>query len=81
MKNVKFSVGMEQWKFGCNDVIGKKEITEEQFHKIDKGGLANDDKMEIFGATVIYGYGLYGYEFYEEDGKYFVAWRQSDSCD
>lgn len=81
MKNIKFSVGMEQWRFGYHDVIGKKEITEEQFRKIDKGGLTNDDKMEIFGATVIWGYGLYGYEFYEEDGKYFVAWRQSDSCD
>ena len=81
MKNIKCSVGMEEWKFGVHDKRGKTEITEEHFHLADKGGLTKDDKMEIFGAAVIWGYGLYGYEIYEEDGKYYAEWRQGDSCD
>ena len=58
-----------------------KEITEEQFHLADKGGLTKDDEMEIFGMAVVWGYGLYGYEIDEEDGKYYAEGRQGDSCD
>jgi hypothetical protein len=80
MKEIKLSVNMESWRI-TNDTINKKEITEEQFHLADKGELTRDDKMEIFGAAVVWGYGLYGYEIYEEDGKYYATWRQGDSCD
>lgn len=81
MKEIKLSVNMERWRFGLDDVIKEKEITEEQFHMADKGGLTKDDEMEIFGMAVVWGYGLYGYEFWEEGGKYFVTWKQSNSCD
>ena len=80
MKEIKLSVNMESWRI-TNDTVNKKEITEEQFHLADKGELTKEDKMEIFGATVVWGYGLYGYEIYEEDGKYYATWRQGDSCD
>lgn len=80
MKEIKLSVNMESYRIGF-DIVKKKEITEEQFHLADKGGLTKDDKMEIFGAAVIWGYGLYGYEIFEEDGKYYATWRQGDSCD
>ena len=81
MKNIICSVNMERWRFGIDDVIKEKEITEEQFRKAEKGYLDKDERMDIFGATVVWGYGLYGYEFWEEGGKYFVAWKQSNSCD
>jgi hypothetical protein len=80
MKEIKLSVNMESWRI-TNDTINKKEITEEQFHLADKGELTKEDKMEIFGMAVVWGYGLYGYEIYEEDGKYYAEWRQGDSCD
>ena len=80
MKEIKLSVNMESWRI-THDTINKKEITEEQFHLADKGGLTRADEMEIFGAAVVWGYGLYGYEIYEEDGKYYAEWRQGDSCD
>lgn len=81
MKRVICSVNMERWRFGLDDVIKEKEITEEQFRKAEKGYLDKDEQMDKFGMAVVNGYGLYGYEFWEEDGKYFVAWKQSNSCD
>lgn len=81
MKEIKLSVNMESYRIGFHDVVKKKEITEEQFHLADKGGLTREDKVEIFGMAVIQGYGLYGYEIFEEDGKYYATWRQGDSCD
>lgn len=80
MKEIKLSVNMESYRIGF-DTVKKKEITEEQFHLADKGGLTREDKVEIFGMAVIQGYGLYGYEIFEEDGKYYATWRQGDSCD
>ena len=80
MKNIICSVNMESYR-RVHDKVKKKEITEEQFHLADKGGLTKEDKMEIFGMAVVWGYGLYGYEIYEEDGKYYAEWRQGDSCD
>ena len=80
MKEIKLSVNMESYRIGF-DIVKKKEITEEQFHLADKGGLTRDDKIEIFGTTVVWGYGLYGYVIYEEDGKYYAEWRQGDNCD
>ena len=80
MKNIICSVNMESYRIGL-DIVKKKEITKEQFHLADRGGLTRDDKIEIFGATVVWGYGLCGYEIYEEDGKYYAEWQQGDSCD
>ena len=80
MKEIKLSVNMESYRIGM-DTVHKKEITEEQFHLADKGELTKEDEMEIFGMAVVWGYGLYGYEIYEEDGKYYAKWRQGDSCD
>lgn len=78
MKNIKLSVNMEKWR---NDRIYSKEITAEQFAKVSEQGIGKEEKMEIFDASVIWGYGLLGYEFFEEGGKYYVAWRQGDTCD
>ena len=80
MKNIICSVNMESYRI-AHDKVKKKEITEEQFHLADKGGLGNDDENKIFGMAVTQGYGLYGYEIFEEDGKYYATWRQGDSCD
>ena len=40
MKEIKLSVNMESYRIGF-DIVKKKEITEEQFHMADKGGLTN----------------------------------------
>lgn len=77
MENIKFSVNMETWRDGD---IRTVEITKDQFDKCD-GYVSETDKVAIFGASAVYGYGVYGYEFYEEDGKYYARFRTGDSCD
>ena len=81
MKEIKLSVNMEAWKIGHSDIVRSMEIPKEQFHLIDKGYITKGDQVEIFGAAVVWGYGLFGYEFYEENGKYYTRYRQGDTCD
>ena len=78
MSEIKFSVNMQSWRGDERHVL---EITKEQYEMIDKGYLTKDEQVEIFGGAAVYGYGLYGYEFYEEDGKYYTRYRQGDTCD
>lgn len=43
--------------------------------------LTDDDKESLFGADILYGYGLYGCKVYEEDGEYVCRYEIGSSCD
>lgn len=55
----------------------KREITEEQALKV----IHERDWSDIFDVSEICGYGVYGREVREEDGKYYVIYCRGDSCD
>lgn len=60
-----------------------KEITKEMYELAMKnhGRIPNNKKVEVFGIAIVCGYGLYGNEVYEENGKYFVRYDCGSSCD
>ena len=56
------------------------EITSEEYNNL----MAMDRKdaeWAYCGATIICGYGLYGFDLFEKDGKYFVTITMGNSCD
>ena len=53
-----------------------KEITEEEYKQAQENGSDS-----LVPEYVVCGYGLYGSNVYEQDGKYFLKWEQGDSCD
>lgn len=59
------------------------EITKEIFDEaIANGGtIPEDRKLEVFGASLVMGYGIYRTSVHETDGKYFVDFRRGATCD
>lgn len=58
----------------------RREVTKAEYDE----AMANNgkvDEVEFFGMAVCCGYGLYGYSFYEEDGKYYVSYSTGSNCD
>ncbi len=57
-----------------------KEITKEKYEE-----LKTKSELEIFGPSIIYGYGLYGYRLYEgnpETGEgYSMSYSIGETCD
>ena len=65
---------------GGVDMYGmtQREITKEQYDKI----VAKEMKMyELFSEAERMGYGALPHGVFEKDGKYFVSYSISDSCD
>lgn len=62
---------------------GKREITKEQYDRAmdNHGHIIGSDEKDVFGLSILCGYGLYGDEVYTEDGKYYVKYQCGDSCD
>ena len=58
-----------------------REITKQEYDEAMANGGKVKDEIEFFGRSVCCGYGLYGYSFYEKDGKYFVRYRIGGGCD
>lgn len=53
-----------------------REITKEEYEKAKKEGIPS-----ILPEEIICGYGYYGGNLKEEDGKYSVQFWMGDSCD
>ena len=53
-----------------------REITEEEYKQAQEKGSDS-----LVPEYVVCGYGLYGSNVYEQDGKYFLKWVQGASCD
>ena len=61
----------------------EKEITLEQYQraKDHNGYLTKEDYLIVYTDAERYGYGVYGGSVHERDGRYFVSYKTSDSCD
>ena len=53
-----------------------REITKEEYDKANEKG-----PYSLIPESIVMGYGVYGAEVYEEDGKYFLSYSRGDSCD
>ena len=52
------------------------EITKEDFEKAKEQGARS-----LIGESIICGYGVYGAEVKEIDGKYYLSYERGDRCD
>ena len=43
--------------------------------------MDDDDRKELFSASILYGYGLYNCKVHEEDGKYICTYETGSTCD
>ena len=64
-------------------ISGKREITKEQYEraKPNRNYIADEDMADIFTASELYGYGVYGARAYKEYDKYYAYYSIGDSCD
>lgn len=56
----------------------EKEITKEEYDEIKAG---KKSVYSFFSEAQISGYGLLAYQPRERDGKYYIPFNMSDSCD
>ena len=50
-------------------------------HEQSRYYLSDEQEEELFSESIRWGYGLYGAEVYEKDGKYYCDYITGDSCD
>ena len=67
---------------GIDEVL-LREITAEQYEraKTRSGYLTEEDREAVFDAAELYGYGVYGGDVIERDGKYYVRYSLGSTCD
>ena len=65
-----------------NEVL-LREITAEQYAraKAKSGYLTEEDREVVFYPSELYGYGVYGGDVIERDGKYYVRYSLGSTCD
>lgn len=56
----------------------EREITKEEFDQIK---AKERSVYSFFSEASVMGYGLLAYQPFERDGKYFIPFNMSDSCD
>lgn len=56
----------------------EREITKEEFEEIEEGKRS---VYSFFSEAAVMGYGLLAYKPIERDGKYYIPYDISDSCD
>lgn len=52
------------------------EISKEEYDKAKEKGIPS-----ILGEHILCGYGYYGGEVKEVDGKYWITYKRGDTCD
>ena len=67
---------------GIDEVL-LREITAEQYEraKAKSGYLTEEDREVVFYPSELYGYGVYGGDVIERDGKYYVRFSLGSTCD
>lgn len=53
-----------------------REITKQEYDKAKE-----DSPYSLIPEAIVMGYGVYGAEVYENDGKYYLSYSRGDSCD
>lgn len=61
----------------------EREITKDIYDhaKANRGYITADDRGEIFTISELIGYGVYGDQVFERDGKFYVGYLLGSSCD
>ena len=61
----------------------EREISKEIYDraKANHGYIAREDIDKVFDISEQLGYGIYGDQVTERDGKYFVCYERGESCD
>ena len=67
---------------GIDEVL-LREISAEQYEraKAKSGYLTEEDREIVFYPSELYGYGVYGGDVIERDGKYYVRYSLGSTCD
>lgn len=65
---------------GIDEVL-LREITAEQYARAKNGYLTKEDREMVFSPSELYGYGVYGGDVIERDGKYYVRFSLGSTCD
>ena len=63
------------------DEVCLREITAEQYGRAKSGYLTEEDREIVFYPSELYGYGVYGGDVIERDGKYYVRYSLGSTCD
>ena len=63
------------------DEVLLREITAEQYARAKNGYLTKEDRKAVFSPSELYGYGVYGGDVIERDGKYYVRFSLGSTCD
>ena len=60
-----------------------REITKEIYERAlqNRRYITDEDRKEVWDISDLCGYGIYGDQVYEEDGKYFVRYWRGNTCD
>lgn len=53
-----------------------EEISKQEYEKAKEKGV-----YSLFADYMLLGYGVYGAQTYEKDGKYFLSYSRGSSCD
>lgn len=61
----------------------EREISKEVYDRArqNRGYITPEDTKNVFSVSELIGYGVYGDQVVERDGKYFVLYERGDSCD
>ena len=65
-------------------MVSIKKKTDKAWYDLyvkQNNGLTAEQTREFFGDSVVMGYGLYGYDFIEENGEYYCRYWRGESCD
>lgn len=65
---------------GIDEVL-LREITAEQYERAKNGYLTEENREAVFSPSELYGYGVYGGDVIERDGKYYVRYSLGSTCD
>lgn len=60
-----------------------REISKDIYDRSQQhnGFIAAEDTNKVWSDSELIGYGVYGDQTYEKDGKYYVSFEMGDSCD
>ena len=65
------------------DQVLEREITAEQYERAihNHGYLLESDKNNVFSASELYGYGVYGGSVFQKEGQHYVRFSLGSTCD
>ena len=60
-----------------------REITKDIYERAltNRKYIVGEDMKKVFDEAEMCGYGIYGTQVFEKDGKYFVHYYRGSSCD